>query len=166
MSSPGSPSSSPAAGSRPASQVWKKCSTCKKEIYTSQPYYVCSVSTCNSRATQYVFCSIPCWDAHLPVERHRGDSAGAIEKIAPSTVEPEARRRVVVGAQTSKQAEDEDVLVVASKIRKYIHDRSGMNTSASLYEALSDKIRALCEIAIESARADGRKTVMDRDLNT
>lgn len=88
---------------------------------------------------------------------------------APSTPEPEAapgaaRRRVVVGGGAKNQAED-DVLVVASKIRKYVHDKSGMNTSASFYEALSDKLRALCEIAMESARADGRKTVMDRDLN-
>lgn len=149
--------------------VWKKCSTCKKDILTNSAYYVCSVSTCNSRATGYAFCSVSCWDAHLPIERHRGDSAGAIEMTAPSTPEPEAapgaaRRRVVVGGGAKNQAED-DVLVVASKIRKYVHDKSGMNTSASFYEALSDKLRALCEIAMESARADGRKTVMDRDLN-
>ena len=157
-----------------APQVWKKCSTCKKDIMTSQTYYVCSVSTCNSRATQYVFCSVPCWDAHVPIERHRGDSAGAIEKKAPSTPEPEPaggqqRRRVVVGGASAgggSSKEDDDVLVVASKIRKYVHDRSGMNTSASFYAALSDKLRALCEIAMETARADGRKTVMDRDLTS
>jgi hypothetical protein len=137
---------------------------------TGQTYYVCSVSTCNSRSTQYVFCSVACWDAHVPVERHRGDSAGAIEKKAPLTVEPdkpvEGKRRVVPGApnKAASSESDDDILVVASKIRKYINDKSGMNVSASLYEALSEKLRGLCEMAIESARADGRKTVMDRDV--
>jgi hypothetical protein len=150
--------------------VWRRCSTCKKEIMTGQTYYVCSVSTCNSRSTQYVFCSVACWDAHVPVERHRGDSAGAIEKKAPLTVEPdkpvEGKRRVVPGApnKAASSESDDDILVVASKIRKYINDKSGMNVSASLYEALSEKLRGLCEMAIESARADGRKTVMDRDV--
>lgn len=59
---------------------------------------------------------------------------------------------------------EKDVLVVASKIKKYIRDRSGMNMSASVLEALSDRIRALCDGAIERAKADSRKTVMDRDL--
>jgi hypothetical protein len=150
------------------SQVWKKCSTCKKDLLLSQPYYVCSVSTCNSRATQYVFCSVACWDAHLPIERHRGDSAGAIEKTAPASAEApvEGRRRIVVSgpAKTPAELSEEDILVVASKIRKYIHDRSGMNTSATFYTALTEKLRGICEMAMENARADGRKTVMDRDL--
>jgi hypothetical protein len=107
----------------------------------------------------------------VPVERHRGDSAGAIEKKAPLTAEPEkpveGKRRVVASTAPDKPAAsnaEDDILVVASKIRKYINDKSGMNVSASLYEALSEKLRGLCEMAMESARADGRKTVMDRDV--
>jgi histone H3/H4 len=49
-------------------------------------------------------------------------------------------------------------------VRKYIHDRSGLNTSASAYDALTEKIQRLCDAAIETAKADGRKTVMDRDF--
>ena len=149
------------------SQVWKKCSTCKKDIFTSQNYYVCSVSTCNSRATQYVFCSVACWDAHVPVERHRGDSAGAIEKKAPATPEQEPPKKRIIassGSPSGGQTDEDEVLVVASKIRKYINDKSGMNTSASFYVALSEKLRGLCELAIQNARAEGRKTVMDRDV--
>jgi histone H3/H4 len=60
---------------------------------------------------------------------------------------------------------DNEVLVVASKIKKYIKDRGDMKTSASVLEALSDKLRALCNEAIENARNDGRKTVLDRDFS-
>ena len=57
-----------------------------------------------------------------------------------------------------------DVLVVASKVKGYIRERSGMNTSANSLQALSDKIRFMCDAAIESARNDRRKTVKDRDF--
>jgi histone H3/H4 len=39
-----------------------------------------------------------------------------------------------------------------------------MNTAGSVAEVLSDRVRALCDRAIQNARDDGRKTVMDRDL--
>lgn len=59
---------------------------------------------------------------------------------------------------------DKEVLVVASKLKNYIRAKSGMNTSGSVLEKLSEQIRGLCDQAIERARADGRKTVMDRDF--
>jgi histone H3/H4 len=58
----------------------------------------------------------------------------------------------------------DDVLVVASKLKAYIREKSGMNTSANVLNALSDRIRELCDQAIENARKDGRKTVKDRDF--
>lgn len=57
-----------------------------------------------------------------------------------------------------------DVLVVASKLKSYIRAQSGMNTSGSVMGALSEKIRNLCDSAIQNAKSDGRKTVMDRDF--
>jgi histone H3/H4 len=57
-----------------------------------------------------------------------------------------------------------EVLVVASKIKKYIKDKSGMNTSASVMEALTKVIEQECEKAIAAAQGDKRKTVMDRDF--
>ncbi len=59
-----------------------------------------------------------------------------------------------------------DVLVVASKIKKYVKDKSQMSTSANTFEVLSNMIRSVCDKAIENAKADGRKTVMDRDIPT
>jgi histone H3/H4 len=60
---------------------------------------------------------------------------------------------------------DNEVLVVASKIKSYIKDKGDMKTSANVLEVLSDRLRALCDKAIESARSDGRKTVLDRDFS-
>jgi len=86
---------------------------------------------------------------------------------------PPAQRRTIVtsgGANSapppssSSTSVDGEILVVASKVKKYISDRSGMNTSASAFEGLTDRIRWLCDKAIEKAREDGRKTVMDRDI--
>ncbi len=61
-------------------------------------------------------------------------------------------------------SDSNEVLVVASKIKSYIKEQGDMKTSASVLEALSDRLRSMCDEAIESARSDGRKTVLDRDI--
>ena len=66
--------------------------------------------------------------------------------------------------ETEKTESTGEVLVVASKIKNYIRAASGMNTSAAVMETLSNKVRELCLAAIENAKRDGRKTVMDRDF--
>jgi histone H3/H4 len=57
-----------------------------------------------------------------------------------------------------------EVLVVTSKVKKIIREKSGMNTSAETVAVLSQAIEKLCERGIEAAKADGRKTVMARDI--
>lgn len=57
-----------------------------------------------------------------------------------------------------------DILVVASKVKKFIREKSGLSTSAEILEGLSQKVEQLCLEAIEKAKADGRKTVKSRDL--
>ena len=59
---------------------------------------------------------------------------------------------------------DKEVLVVASKLKRFIKDEAGFNTSSTVMEALSEQIRVICKSAIENARNEGRKTVMDRDI--
>lgn len=59
---------------------------------------------------------------------------------------------------------DKEVLIVVSKLKNYIRERSEMNTAGNVAPALSDIVRNLCDQAIERARADGRKTVKDRDF--
>lgn len=68
-----------------------------------------------------------------------------------------------------KESEDtetngQDVLVVVSKLKKYVRSVSGMNTSGGVASALSVLVKKLCDQAIENAKRDGRKTVMERDF--
>lgn len=64
----------------------------------------------------------------------------------------------------SEENNAKETLVVASKVKNYIRDQSGMNTSAAVLEALSERIRQMCDQAVARAKEDGRKTVMDRDF--
>ncbi len=57
-----------------------------------------------------------------------------------------------------------EVLVVTSKVKKIVKEQGGMNTSAATIEILSKAVEKLCLKGIENAKADGRKTVMDRDI--
>lgn len=57
-----------------------------------------------------------------------------------------------------------DVLVVTSKVKNYIKAEAGLNTSGAVAAALSERVRKLCEKAVENAKSDNRKTVMDRDI--
>lgn len=163
---------------------FRVCSTCKKPIGFGADYFKCSVSTCNRNKVALYFCSLACWDAHLPEAKHRDAWAEPVKaptraqlqaaereeaereeraKARESTMteEAEKRRRII-----ASPGEDlpKDVLVVVSKLKAYIKARSGMNTSDSVTEVLSDQIRKLCDAAIEVAQSDGRKTVLDRDF--
>jgi len=62
--------------------VWHRCNSCKKPIAYQAIYWVCNVSTCNRVRTGLRFCSVSCWDAHLPLMNHR--ESWAEEKKAPS----------------------------------------------------------------------------------
>jgi hypothetical protein len=88
---------------------------------------------------------------------------------APTTPSPPVRRMVVGdnSAEDGPELSDNferDVLIVVSKMKKYIKDRSGMNTSDAVAELLSDHVRAVCDDAIRAAARDERKTVLDRDV--
>lgn len=56
-----------------------------------------------------------------------------------------------------------EVLVVASKVKAYIKSKKCMTSSDSI-GALSDKIRALIDAAIERTKANRRTTVKPQDL--
>jgi hypothetical protein len=155
---------------------WRKCSSCKKPIGLGEKYYVCSVSTCNGQRTGYVFCSVPCFERHLPAARHK--DAGAVEKVAPMTAPPpetvetaKSPNRVFAMAKpsgapspASASVTPKEVLVIASRLKDYIQARSEYNTSQSVMDVLSDHLRVVCDRAIDNARSEGRKTVMDRDF--
>jgi histone H3/H4 len=158
--------------------VWRNCSSCKKEIPVNSKYFECSVSTCNGKRTGLVFCSVPCFEWHLPGARHK--DAAAIESKAPPTPHQAdgPKRRIIAskppqvskasspaaGQSSRTSGNQHEVLVVASKLKKYVQDSAGMNTSQAVMSVLSEKLRRLCDEAAENARQDGRKTLMDRDF--
>ena len=65
----------------------------------------------------------------------------------------------------AKKAAAPDVLFVKSKIRDYIKSK-GCNTSGDLVEgpALNNVITDILDKAIARAKANGRKTVQEKDL--
>lgn len=171
--------------------VWKRCSSCKQDIEFASTYYVCSVSTCTRKRTGFVFCSVECWETHVPMMRHR--EAGAIEELAPTreawerelageaASEPEkpaerppasasgtpAVRRRVVTTKADETPPDapREILIIASRLKHYIRTVHGFNTSDAVLEALSDHVRRLVNRAAQNAREDDRKTILDRDLD-
>lgn len=160
--------------------AWRHCSTCKKSIPFDSDYYECSVSTCTRKRTGLFFCSLGCWEAHLPMMRHR--DAWAVEAHAPTRAKWEAeqaeqagsanndgeeavRRRIVPSGAGQIEPLPRDVLVVVSKLKAYVRARSGMNTSDGVARVLSAELRRLCDQAIENAAREGRKTVLDRDFS-
>jgi histone H3/H4 len=61
--------------------------------------------------------------------------------------------------------EKSEVLVVSSKVKNYIKSTSGLNTSAAIMDILTDKVKELCDQAIENAKNDKRKTVKEKDFS-
>ncbi len=60
-----------------------------------------------------------------------------------------------------------ETLVVVSKVKAFIKEKSGgLNTSGSVADVLTKMVEAACLKAIENAKSDGRKTVMDRDFSS
>ena len=157
---------------------FKACATCKADIGFGEKYFQCSVSTCQRRNTDFAFCTQECWDAHVPTFRHK--DAWAIHVTSPSLVEWQAHQRAVEGEEVERKAEaakrvidvptpmgelrEDEVLVVASKLKAYIKAKSGMNTSGEVMDVLSQRLRKLCDEAILRAQQAGRKTVLDRDF--
>jgi UDP-N-acetylglucosamine transferase subunit ALG13 len=77
-------------------------------------------------------------------------------------------KRVLVqtGAKTNINSDsfNQDILIVVSKLKKYIKDKHGLNTSGDVATKLSDIVRVACDRAAETAKVEGRKTLMDRDF--
>ena len=141
---------------------WRRCSACKKDIPLGALYWVCSVSTCNRARTALVFCSVDCWELHLPTERHR--DAWAVEERAPTEPEPPADEAATRRPRRRKAEGEAEILVVASRLKAYIREGSGFNTSDGVLPLLSDAIRRICDEAIGNARRAERQTVLDRDV--
>ncbi|MBT6326026.1 MAG: hypothetical protein HOJ35_08650 [Bdellovibrionales bacterium] len=71
---------------------------------------------------------------------------------------------MVTSKKTTNSSNSEDILIVASKLKKYIKDKHDINTAANVMPKLSILVRHLCDEAVSNARQEGRKTLMDRDF--
>ncbi len=159
--------------------MWKLCNICKKPIGFEQKYYTCSVSTCQSKRNPMLFCSVSCFEAHLPMMRHRDawaeedkapsqEAARAAEKAAENadslaaTSSPPRRR--VLGSTVDAPPTSKEILVVASKLKAFVREQSGMNTSDTVLPLLSDLLRSVSTTALRLAAQDGRKTIQARDV--
>jgi hypothetical protein len=159
-------------------------STCNR---SNTNYKFCSVACWDSHVATLRHRDAWAVEARAPSqsqwERERADEPApppppkpqpAVPMARPSAA-PDAPRRVVAtpapaaaatpaASQLNLQPADRDVLIVVSKMKKYIKDRSGFNCSDAVAEALSDHVRAICDDAIRAAGQDERKTVLDRDV--
>ena len=57
-----------------------------------------------------------------------------------------------------------DLLVITSRVKKLIKDEGDLNTSAKAMEQISKAVEILCRQGIQQAKADGRKTLLPRDI--
>ncbi len=146
---------------------WRKCSTCKKEIGFNTIYQICNVSTCK----KWVYCSVDCWNMHNPVMNHKSSWAEEMrsprkENVVIENSTSSTPRRILIQSKptsTESSATEGEILIVASKLKQYIKDKYDMNTSGNVMEILSQEVRRITDRAVEKARSEGRKTVMDRD---
>jgi hypothetical protein len=175
-------------------ETWLVCSACRKDIPYGGVHWTCSVSTCNRSRTRLVFCSVACWDSHVAMLRHRDSwavearapskDAWAREQAAEAAKAADAQqsaiaaaaqpaRRVIgdASAATAAAAEglelkdaEREILIVVSKLKKYIRERSGMNCSDAVADMLSEHVRAVADESIRAAARDARRTVLDRDV--
>lgn len=157
-----------------AAPTWRHCSRCKQAIACGSNYLVCSVSTCNRVRSPKVFCKLECWDAHVPIAGHR--EAFAEDRKAPATpgeadkptrakAKPKKGKRRIAPVKRRDPSLPRDPLVVTKALKAYVAaSGGGMRTSDAVNEVLSDKLRDMCDRAIDRAKAEGRKTVLDRDF--
>ena len=77
-------------------------------------------------------------------------------------------RRILVESNSKTKIHDaqfdNDILIVVSKLKKYIKEKHGLSTSSDVTQKLSDIVRVSCDRAIDNTMKDDRKTLMARDF--
>lgn len=54
--------------------------------------------------------------------------------------------------------------VVTSKVKKYAKEENELRVAGDVADAISEKVKQIIDDAMSSAIADGRKTVMAKDI--
>ena len=154
-------------------------STCNRSrtrlVFCSVPCWDSHVADAHHRDAWAVESRAPsraAWEQERRAEESRPAAAAPAPARAPAQAAPV--RHVVAPVApvapapapgpTLASGVEREILIVVSKLKKYIKDRSGMNSSDAVADVLSDHVRAICDDAIRAAAQDGRKTVLDRDV--
>ncbi len=91
-----------------------------------------------------------------------------VRRLADAAIEEARRnsRKTLLGRDVPRPGPQGtgDVLVVVSRLKEYVRARSDMRTSDEVPAVISNELRRIAHFAIETARKDGRKTVMGRDV--
>ena len=120
------------------------------------------------------------WDKELadnppdPAPAPKAPAAPVVRRVVDAPSSPVARPPIAQGSPAPAPAAagvvhlqdvvDRDMLIVVSKLKKYIKDRSGMNCGDAVADVLSEYVRAICDESIRAAARDERKTVLERDV--
>jgi len=59
---------------------------------------------------------------------------------------------------------EKETLVIASKLKAYVKETSDLRCSASVIDLLSERLRLQLDEAVKRAKADSRKTLLDKDF--
>jgi len=94
--------------------------------------------------------------------QEQAEREAALERAEGDVSSPAPQRRIATSPAGSE--DDNDVLIVVTKLKKFVRNASGMNTSDSVFPVLSRHLRELCVAALRHAATEGRKTVLDRDV--
>jgi LSD1 subclass zinc finger protein len=65
------------------------CATCRKLIPPGTSAIRCSVASCNTGRLKLRFCSVGCWEKHVPTARHR-KAAYTVEATGSSATDDAA----------------------------------------------------------------------------
>lgn len=55
----------------PHRQTHLRCASCRSPIAPTEPRFRCSVSACNAGRLKLRFCTVACFERHVPTARHR-----------------------------------------------------------------------------------------------
>lgn len=154
---------------------------------------MCSVSSCSKVRAPTQFCKPDCWSVHEEVAFHKNAWAVEhTAPRTPDEEQPERPRSsspptpvqtvsgyapAVTSTSTSSSAPqpavprgndaaaEADILVVVSRLKDFIKAESnGMSTSDQVLVPMSNHVRRLADLGIETARKHDRKTLLDRDI--
>jgi hypothetical protein len=159
------PRPAPAVNSRPASGSPASASTVSSTASSGTTTHAAqhASSGVTARTAPHVSSGA---SAHASQPTTSGATARATSTASPTSGAP---RRVVGEPPPPSGVHlndivDNDILIVMSKLKKYIKERSGMNCSDAVAEVLSEHVRAIADESIRAAGRDERKTVLDRDV--